>query len=163
VSGLPPVRKSLIVPLERGAAFELFFLRLPEWWPLQHRSATDGAVSCHVEPRPGGRLYERTRDGGEADWGTFRVWDEPSRAVFTWHPGLPPGAATEVEVAFTAVAEGTRVDLVHRDWERLGARGSFVRDLFDNGWPGILARFAAHARGAPPPPWIDVAGCRTAL
>jgi uncharacterized protein YndB with AHSA1/START domain len=160
VSRLPPVQKSIVVPLGRADAFDLFLRRMSEWWPLSTRSVSLGnAVSCHVEARPGGRLYERDRQGGEHVWGRFKVFEEGVRAVFSWHPGLPEAAATEVEVTFAPAGEGTRVDVEHRDWERLGARASFVRGLMDGGWPGVLARFGARARGAAELPSVEGPGC----
>lgn len=161
MSDLPPVRRSIVVPLDRASAFDLFTRRLPEWWPLEHRSVTAGALSCHVEPRLGGRLYERTQAGGEAPWGAFTVWEEPDRVVFHWHPGVPEAAATEVEVTFTPVGDATRVDLEHRGWERLGARASFVRAAFEGGWPGVLERFGALAASREAPPWASTPGCLT--
>ena len=160
MSALPPVRKSIVVPLARGDAFDLFVRRLPEWWPLAARSVSlHDAASCHVEARVGGRLYERDRHGAEHVWGRFRVLEEAERAVFSWHPGVPEAAATEVEVTFATFGEGTRVDVEHRDWERLGARASFVRGLMDGGWPGVLARFEARARGAAELPGVEGPGC----
>jgi hypothetical protein len=159
VSALPPIRKQVVVPLPQARAFDLFTRRLPEWWPLEHRSATVGAQSCHVEPRLGGRLYERTRDGAESPWGEFRVWEEPRRVVFSWRPGLPDAAATEIEVTFMAHGSETRVEIEHRDWERLGARASFVRGIVEGGWDPILERFVALSAGVPPARWIDEPGC----
>jgi Activator of Hsp90 ATPase homolog 1-like protein len=77
--------------------------------------------------RTGGRFYERSQHGQESTWGTFRLVEEPLRAIFTWHPGHPEVTATEVEVTFAPVGASTRVDLEHRGWERLGERASFVR------------------------------------
>jgi uncharacterized protein YndB with AHSA1/START domain len=160
MSALPPVRRSVVVPLGPEAAFDLFVRRLAEWWPLATRSVhLEDAASCHVEARVGGRLFERSRGGVEATWGTFTVLDEGARAVFTWHPGLPEAAATEIEVTFTPLGAGTRVDVEHRGWERLGARASFVRGLMEGGWPGVLARFEARARGASELPPVEGPGC----
>ena len=172
MSALPPVRKSVVVPLDRRSAFDLFIRRLPEWWPLATRSVALGnAVSCHVEARVGGRLYEVARDGREHDWGRFLVLEEPSRAVFSWHPGIPPEAATEVEVLFHSdgseagnetrdeTRDETRVEIEHRHWERLGARASFVRGLMDGGWPGVLARFEARAHRKSELPPVEGPGC----
>jgi hypothetical protein len=128
MQALPPVRKSVIVPLVPSDAFSLFLRRLPEWWPLSTRSVSlENAASCHVEPRVGGRLYERTRDGEQHTWGRFVLFDDGTRAVFTWHPGHSEEQATEVEVRFIPVGASTRVDVEHRDWERLGERASFIR------------------------------------
>lgn len=157
---LPPVRKSLVVPLAPEAAFDLFFRRLPEWWPLRTRSvALEQAASCHVEPRVGGRLYELTRDGQQHAWGRFLRFDAGDAAVFTWHPGLPEARATEVEVRFTPMGASTRVDVEHREWARLGERASFVRALMDGGWPGVLARFERLARGDGDLPAVEGPGC----
>jgi uncharacterized protein YndB with AHSA1/START domain len=148
------------VPLGCTEAFDLFVRRLSEWWPLATRSVSlENAVSCHVEARVGGRLYERDRQGTEHVWGRFKTLVEGQRAVFSWHPGIPEAAATEVEVTFVATDAGTRVEVEHRDWERLGARASFVRGLMDGGWPGVLARFVARANGAADLPAAEGPGC----
>jgi hypothetical protein len=160
MSALPPVHKSVVVPLSAEDAFDLFVRRLPEWWPLAARSVSlADAESCHVEPHVGGRLYERARSGAEHTWGRFKVVEVGRRAVFSWHPGVPEGAATEVEVTFVAEGPSTRVDVLHRDWERLGARASFVRGLMDGGWLGVLARFVARGRGDRELPVVEGPGC----
>jgi hypothetical protein len=162
---LPPVRKTTVVPLDQRGAFDLFIRRLPEWWPLRTRSVGgEDAASCHVEAVTGGRLYERSRAGAESLWGRFKLLDEPARAVFSWHPGLPETAATEVEVQFTPLGAQTRVELEHRHWERLGARASFVRGMFDSdaGWTGVLARLRALAGGTELPP-VEGPGCLSDL
>jgi Activator of Hsp90 ATPase homolog 1-like protein len=157
---LPPVKKSLVVPLAQNAAFDLFVRRLPEWWPLSTRSVgLDNAASCHVEAHVGGKIFERSHQGEQSIWGTFRLWEEPGRVVFSWHPGLPESAATEVDVRFLAMGKQTRVELEHRDWERLGARASFVHALYEGGWVGVLARFEALARGASELPKVEGPGC----
>jgi hypothetical protein len=157
---LPPLRRSIVVPLARQEAFDLFFRRLPEWWPLSTRSVwLEQAASCHVEVQTGGRLYERSRDGQESTWGSFRAIEEPARAVFSWHPGHPETSATEVEVTFSSEGPSTRVELEHRDWERLGERASFVRGLFEGGWSPVLARFEATARGMAELPAVVGPGC----
>lgn len=158
---LPPILRSITVPLAQDAAFDLFVRRLPEWWPLRARSVwLEHAASCHVEAHVGGRLFERSDAGEESEWGRFRVVDAPRRAVFSWHPGAPPVTATEVEVRFVPIdATATRLDLEHRDWERLGDRASFVRGLFEGGWGPVLARLEALARGERELPPVEGPGC----
>jgi uncharacterized protein YndB with AHSA1/START domain len=159
-NALPPVRKSVFVPLSPDLAFDLFVRRLHEWWPLAARSVfLQDAASCHVEPHVGGRLYERHRDGREETWGRFVAFEDGKRVVFTWHPGIAETSATEVEITFLSVDLETRVDVEHRRWERLGQRASFVRGVIDGGWPGILARFEALARGAEELPPVEGPGC----
>lgn len=160
---LPPLRHTVTVPLSVPDAFDLFVRRLPEWWPLSTRSVwLENAASCHVEPRLGGRLFERSVTGEESTWGRFRIFEHPSRVVFSWHPGLPDSSATEVEVTFRAeqaTAQVTAVHLEHREWERLGERASFVRALFAGGWGGVLARFETLAQGRADLPPVDGPGC----
>ena len=52
---------------------------------------------------------------------------------------------TELEVTFTADGDGTRVDLEHRGWERLGALAEEARSGYGENWNGVLALFAAAA------------------
>jgi uncharacterized protein YndB with AHSA1/START domain len=51
-------------------------------------------------------------------------------------------AATEVEVRFTPDGAGTRVELEHRGWERLGATAAESREGYNGGWNEVLARYA---------------------
>jgi len=157
---LPPVCKSVFVPLPPAEAFDLFVRRMHEWWPLARRSVfLHNAASCHVEAHVGGRLYERARDGREETWGHIIALEDGKRVVFTWHPGIAETSATEVEINFFPIASETRVDVEHRRWERLGARASFVRAIMDGGWPGVLARFEARARGEEDLPAVEGPGC----
>ena len=69
----------------------------------------------------GGRIYERTGDGTEHDWGEVTVWQPPERLAYLWHLGRERADATEVEIRFVAQGTGaTRVEIEHRGWERLG-------------------------------------------
>ena len=157
---LPPIRRTITVPLPLADAFDLFVRRLPEWWPLSTRSVGGAeAASCHVEARVGGRLFERSIRGDESTWGAFIVFDEPGRVVFTWHPGAISDSATEVEVNFVPNGATTLVVLEHREWERLGERASFIRALFDGGWTPVLQRFEALARGMSELPDVVGPGC----
>jgi len=149
VSKLPPVSCSVVADLEIESAFELFFDRMGEWWPLDTRSVNlANASTCFVEPSVGGRIAEKTRDGQEAMWGTILVWDPPRRAVFTWHPGVPDMVATEVEATFTPLGKQTRVDVEHRHWERLGSLAAEIRGRYEGGWVPVLQRFAERSQGA---------------
>ena len=70
--------------------------------------------------------------------------DPPHRIVFSWRdPGWT--GETEVDVTFTPHEEGTRVDLEHRGFERLGSIGPDISAKFRGGWPGVLAVYARRA------------------
>ena len=109
-----------------------------------------------LEPRVGGRWYERSVDGGECDWGRVLVYEPPHRIVLTWQitpdfaPEPDPAKASEVDVRFVAEDEQrTRVELEHRALERHGEGWEKMRAAVDSpgGWPGELQRFAAVATG----------------
>jgi hypothetical protein len=58
----------------------------------------------------------------------------------TWHPGRTADAQTVVELSFAAEGEATRVRLVHRGWEALGANAQASRESYDGGWDVVLVR-----------------------
>jgi len=142
-----PVR--VAVEVRRGVeeAFRVFTTDIGAWWPLLgHSVAPDKVEAVVLEGRPGGRLYERWRDGGEADWARVLAWEPPARLVLAWRPNPERRAETEVEVRFVAVeADHTRVELEHRGWERLGDLAAEARASYDDGWPGVLDAYAGAA------------------
>jgi uncharacterized protein YndB with AHSA1/START domain len=141
------VRKSVTVRRRPDDAFRLFTDGIGTWWPLETHSPSEGRGETVVmEPRVGGRLYERTRDGEEPVWGEVLVWEPPSRLVFSWHLGGP--VTTEVELRFTADGDATRVDLEHRGWERHGDRAAELHASYDSGWDYVFGeRYASAADG----------------
>lgn len=143
---IEPVRLSVSVPLDPAAAFSLFASRIGEWWPVETYSVGEAEVATVVfEERAGGTVYEVWRDGTRRDWADVLVWDPPRRLVLAWRPNPDRIAPTEVEVAFTAEAGGTRIAVEHRGWERLAAEGAAARAGYAGGWPTVLARFQAAA------------------
>ncbi len=58
------VRKSVRVPASVDAAFRVFTERPGEWLPAGH-TFIKNPQSITMEPRPGGRFYERGADGAE--------------------------------------------------------------------------------------------------
>ena len=146
------IRKSLhvAVPVER--AWEVFTGRLSEWWPLRsHSIAEERVQEVVLEGRPGGRMYERTVDGGEGYWGTVVAWEPPRRLVVSWHvnPGRP--APTEWEVRFEPEGEGTRVEFEHRGFERYDDAAETAGG-YRRGWDVVLGHFTeAVGRRRPSP------------
>jgi len=106
-----------------------------------------------IETKQGGRCYTEQEDGSECDWGRVLTWDPPHRLVIAWQIthewGYQPDLAqsSEVEVRFTPVDGGTRVDLEHRHLERHGAGAATMRTAIDSpgGWSGLLQMFADRA------------------
>jgi uncharacterized protein YndB with AHSA1/START domain len=148
---IAPVRKSLVVKATPARAFEVFTTKIDSWWPKSHGIGASPVQESVIEPFVGGRWYTRCEDGSEVVVGHVRVWQPGVQLVVTWeiNAGWKSDArvafASEVDVRFLPEAEsGTRVELEHRDFERMGAaEGETMRNAVDNGWPGILQLFAA--------------------
>ncbi len=137
---LAPVTRSVTVVVSVEAAFRVFTEEIGRWWPLQDKSVSGDARAAVIEPRVGGRVFETAGDGGEHDWGEVLVWEPPRRFAMTWRVTATP---TEVEVRFTSEANGTRVDLEHRGWERFGEGADEKRGQYDSGWIAVLDRYVA--------------------
>jgi uncharacterized protein YndB with AHSA1/START domain len=140
------IRRTVTVRRSQEAAFRLFTEELASWWPLESHSIGSGredvfAQTAIMEGREGGRLYERMSDGTEASWGAIVAWDPPHRLVISWHVNPNRAAPTEVEVRFSPAPEGTRVELEHRGWERLGAELEEARSGYLEGWGVVLGRY----------------------
>ena len=140
------VRRSVTVARSPEEAFRIFTDEIGSWWPLEtHSIGKDGrpAETAAMDGREGGRFYERTGSGTE-HWGTIVVWDPPNRVVISWElrPEHPP---TEVDVRFVAEGEGTRVNLEHRGFERLGDEAEKVHASYSEGWAVVLGQYAEMA------------------
>lgn len=145
-----PVRRGVTVASDVEETFRLFTEDIAAWWPSETHSMAayrdDGTTVRELvfETRQGGRIYEIASDGTEGTWATVTAWDPPRRVVLAWKPNLRDEPPTEVEVTFSSVDGGTRVDLEHRCWERLGARAEPLAEAYGPGWAHILEdRFAA--------------------
>lgn len=146
---IEPVRRSVDVRCSPSDAFRIFVDDIDSWWPLAtHSVGQEKAVSCLFEGRDGGRIYETHADGSLHLWGTVTTWQPPTRVVFSWHPGRDANTAQEVELRFLPFDNGTRVELEHRQWEKLGDRASETRDAYQSGWAGVLARYVARCAEA---------------
>jgi uncharacterized protein YndB with AHSA1/START domain len=144
------IRRTVTVSASVERAFDVFTRGIETWWPLETHSisaARGGGTpqELHLELREGGRFYERT-DGEEHSWGSVLAYEPPSRIVLEWHVN-PENPATEIEVTFTAVGAGTRVDLVHSGWERFDDPEGETRANYgsENGWEKVLAGYAEAA------------------
>jgi uncharacterized protein YndB with AHSA1/START domain len=147
------VLRTIDVACSAEHAFGVFTEKQGTWWPLaSHHIANKPAETVLIEPRAGGRWFERAADGSECDWGRVLAWEPPHRLLLAWQLTAEwkydPGFVTEVEVRFVRLGpELTRVELEHRDLERFGPKAEEIRRGVgsDNGWPLMLRAFAAVA------------------
>jgi uncharacterized protein YndB with AHSA1/START domain len=130
-------------------AFDTWATDTSRWWPPSHSVSTDPGLIVTLEPRVGGRIFERTPSGEEHDWGEVLVWKPPERLAYLWHLRQDRDDATRVEITFSGGDQGTTVRIVHSGWERLGAKGSDLRDRNRAGWGGLVPRFAEACEVAP--------------
>jgi hypothetical protein len=145
------VCKSITVAAPLAVAFEVFTAQIETWWPMaSHHIGDADCAAVVIEPRVGGRWYERGADGVECVWGQVLLWQPPRRVVLVWQLSaqwrFDPTIRTEVDVRFTVIdTDTTRVDLEHRGLDAYGADAAAMRDAFasPNGWNGMLDHFAA--------------------
>ena len=63
--------------------------------------------------------------------------------MYSWHPGRGEETAQEVEVTFAPEGGGTRVDIRHYGWEKLGDRLEEVVASYDEGWDKVVASYVS--------------------
>jgi hypothetical protein len=141
----PPLRLSFEVDCEPEHAFSVWTQDIGTWWPPDH-TVSGRRAQIVLERQVGGRIFERTPEGDEHDWGEITVWEPPRTLGYLWHIGRDRSAATEVEIQFVpAGSSATRVEIEHRGWERLGADGADYRERNVHGWTTLMPHFAAAA------------------
>ena len=147
------VRKMLVVQAPQAVAWRVFTEKMGTWWPLSnYKIGKTNAVDAIIEPRVGGRWYERGEDGSTCDWGTVLEWEPTSRLVLSWDIDAnwqpDPSLKTEIEIRFIREADNrTRVELEHRKLDRYGDRRDEMRRIFDTegDWGRLLEMFSRAA------------------
>ena len=141
---IEPIRLAFEVDCPAPHAFEVWTTRIAQWWPADHTVSAEDGLTVVLEGRLGGRIFERTPDGTEHEWGEVTAWDPPGRFAYLWHLRRDRADATEVEIRFTE-REGatTLVEIEHSGWERLGAGGVTWRDRNHGGWATLLPHYVA--------------------
>jgi uncharacterized protein YndB with AHSA1/START domain len=121
------VRVSVAVAVPQDVAFEIFTNEIDRWWKRgpAFRGAGHRGGFIRMEPGVGGRLFESIEsDDGERVFvvGFVRLWEPPSRVLFTWgNSRFQAGQETEVDVSFAPTSSGTMVTVVHRGWTSIPA------------------------------------------
>jgi uncharacterized protein YndB with AHSA1/START domain len=141
------LRLERLIPVSPEILFALWIepAQLVKWW------APDGyRTSVHaLETKPGGRwrIILHAPDGTTPSMsGVYRVVEPPRRLAFSWAwdgEGDARGHESEVSVDFEPAPGGTRLVLVHRQFE-----GRQARDRHNNGWTAALNHLTTTATGA---------------
>ena len=137
--------------------FAAFTEEIALWWKPNSLFAftpRSPGVMAFEDHEGGRRLVERLASGKVFEVGQVRVWIPGERLVVGWRQAtFAPDMATEVEVRFEAVEDGTRVTVEHRGWDSVPqahvARHTFPDGLFlrrhGEWWRGLLGGLAVAA------------------
>jgi uncharacterized protein YndB with AHSA1/START domain len=156
VAATATVKRTLRVGVPIDRAFRTLTEKMGTWWPASHHIGKAAFAEIVVEPRAGGRWFERDASGTECDWGKVLVWEPPKQIVFSWHlqPDwkYSPDADRASEVSFEFIAEGpesTRVEFEHRRLERHGEGWENMRKSVDSpeGWTGVFSHYTRLLNG----------------
>jgi uncharacterized protein YndB with AHSA1/START domain len=144
------------VAVSPARAFEAFTSEIAAWW--RPNAMFDFTVRrsglLAFEPHEGGRFTEVYDDGSVFEIGRIRVWEPPSRLVFSWRQAsFKEGQETEVHVRFEPAGEETRVTVEHFGWETVPpehvARHTFPAAMFmqrhAEWWQALLRSFKDKA------------------
>jgi uncharacterized protein YndB with AHSA1/START domain len=149
----PAPRVSVTVPAPPAEAFRIYTERQIEWQHREHLTVKD-PESLTMEPRAGGRFYERGADGTEVVRGTITEWAPPGRLAVTWRigPGWQPAPddenASVIVVEFNpADPDSTEVVFTYTHLERHGEMAPMLRAAIANPGPGsAVERYAEAVR-----------------
>jgi uncharacterized protein YndB with AHSA1/START domain len=134
-----PLRMAFDVACPADRAFDLWTRRIDTWWPSDHSVTGRPDIVVVLEAGVGGRIFERTPDGEEHDWGEVIAWEPPHRLAYLWHLQRERADATEVEIRFVPRgADGARIEIEHRGWDRLGDDGDRWRSRNRIGWDSLV-------------------------
>jgi uncharacterized protein YndB with AHSA1/START domain len=146
---VPDVRKTITVPAPPAEAFRILTQYPAEWLPAGHTFIRN-PVSVTMEPKAGGRFYERGADGGEMTRGTIIEWAPPARLVVTWRVGpnwqpvFDDDNASRIVFDFNqAGSDSTEVVVTYTQLYRHGEVAGLIRSAIDIPGPGeTLLRYA---------------------
>lgn len=137
-----PLHFSFEVSCSPSHAFIAWTAGVSTWWPSDHSVSGERGLRIVFEEGVGGRIFERTPSGVEHDWGRVTAWEPPTRLAYTWHLHFAPEDATDVEVRFIdAGNDGTRVEIEHGGWQRLGEQATSRREGNRLGWASVWPHF----------------------
>ena len=139
---LEPIVHELTLRCSPAEAFYAY-AHIGDWWHPDYTSNATTLATVVIEPRVGGRVFERHRDGHVVDWGRVTLWAPPRVLAYATHLAQPPETPSEILVMFEATANGCSVHFEHGGWTKAN---SAQREKFRD-WPLQLRRFSARAGG----------------
>jgi uncharacterized protein YndB with AHSA1/START domain len=147
------VRREVVVDASQQRCFDVFTTGFDSWWPrASHHIGQADAAEVAIEPRVGGRWFERGVDGSECTWGHVLAWEPPHRIRLAWQLDAQwqfdpdETTATFVDVEFTPLGDGTtRVEVTHTGFERAVDGATIAAGVAaEGGWGSLLELYAAE-------------------
>jgi uncharacterized protein YndB with AHSA1/START domain len=143
---IAPVRRVVRTNASPPRAFEIFTAQMGRWWPRGQTVALQPHEDIVIEPRVGGRWFERDSQGRETQWGTVLAWEPPERLILAWQLDAErrydASLVTEVEICFApAPGGGTEVSLEHRNLDRFRKHAEHWATAIGDGWSVMLSKF----------------------
>ena len=136
--------KSVLLPLGPADAFKLFTSEISSWWPTDRRHTNDPESAIFIDP--GGRFFERARDGREVELGRVLAWEERNRIELDFYIATGPAQPTAVEIVFVEEVGGTRVTVTHAPKAESESLWDERAPRYARSWEAVLAALVAAAR-----------------
>jgi uncharacterized protein YndB with AHSA1/START domain len=148
----PTATAEVVVDAPPDEAFSIFGDEIGLWWrrDTPYWNDRERGLTIRIEPFVGGRFIEvhDLEDGSGFEVGRVTAWRPGERLAFTWtQVGWPEGVATDVEVTFEAVANGTVVRLEQTGFERVPEANRYLEG-YSSGWKELLGWFAERVARA---------------
>lgn len=139
-------RAEVVVDASPEEAFAIFTDEIGLWWrrDTAYWNDPERGLSIRIEPGVGGRFIEvyDVETGTGFEVGRVTTWEPGRRLALSWtQVGWPEGVATEVEVTFEPVTDGTLVRLEQTGFERVPEAARFIGG-YAAGWKEVLGMFA---------------------
>lgn len=137
------------VPGTPDPAFEHFVYGIGDWWPNAFTFSMAALDEIVLEPKSGGRWYEKSLSGDERDWGIVTACEYACRIVMTFQISAartvtPRDKASEVSFDFFIRDGGCIVRMTHFHIYKHGPDAEAIRANMSSqqGWQFILDNYA---------------------
>ena len=138
---LDPIALSYTLTCPPEQAFDAYVRRVGDWWHPDYTASPATLETVVIEPRVGGRVYERHSDGREFQWGEVTVWEPARRLAYTSTLAQSRAHPSEITVRFAPLAGGSSVHFEHGGWNEDNAKD---RQKFGD-WSLLLDRYTQLA------------------
>lgn len=155
-SSIEPIIVYETISLNPAEAFSAFVDDFGKWYPVEYTWSQNGLDTIAIEPREGGRCFERGPNGFELDWGRVIAFQPPDMLTFTWQisakrvpiPNAEKAGQVTVRIETSADTNATKLTLKHYGFENYAEQPRQYREALaaPQGWPYILDCFKTYCK-----------------